>query len=332
MKMKHTIAIIIFINSSYHLSGQILYRNYDPPFIMQLPANWIKEKPIVQGVELYVRDENSGCSITVITESTKNLTIKDAHELPIEYFRKDPDGPSEEKIISFDKIYLNNQKTVRVVTEYRFRNVDMDTIMSSTIYAIIKDANLYRIAIGGEKVIFRAMKDSLEQIVYTFYINAPLESKPNTLENNIFRSELNNFSINFETAPNIDSKEDITTYLVTSLKDSAIYRINVRSNFVLYTSHDIQRKIVDDYMDALCNELREKNIVYRKIEFNDLQAIEFNGEVLTYGDVPILGYKARWKSLIFVNEDKVYTIQVTSTLNRIEFNYQSFINNFKFLY
>ncbi|MBK7967426.1 MAG: hypothetical protein IPK08_00045 [Bacteroidetes bacterium] len=330
MKYSLTLALILIINVALH--GQVLYRNFDPPFIMELPNNWIKEKPIVKGTDLQVRDNKSGCSISVITYSSSELNVKDAHELPLEYLRKDANSPSEEKIIKFEKIYLNNQKTTRLVTEYRYRSLNMDTIMCSTVYAIIKDNYLYRIAIGGEKNQFEKMKPVLEQSVSTFYITTSLKTKNNTVENNIFRSEQNNFTVLFETKPNIDSKENLTTYLVTSLKDSAIYRINVQSNSVLFTNREIHKEYVENYISELATELESKNINYDKIEFNSLQAIEFYGEMLTYGEVPMLGDKAHWKSLIFINGDKIYTLQVTSTTNRLDHNYKAFISNFKFLY
>ncbi len=322
----------LLIVTTNTLLAQERYRNYDPRFSIDLPLNWVKEKPKGPNTKLLLVEKKSGSTIIVLVLPQIDSRFRSAHDLTLNELSKGLNVNNEEKVLSFKKIYINQQPATCLTTQYRWRSMDIDTMMKSTTYTIIVNNLAYHISVGSDFSNFDKMQPIFDKIVGSFVIEDGFFNSIDISTVDSFTSKADNFSVSISNPPNIDKKDNLTTYVFTSIADTAIYRINVLSNVVFFTNPQSQSEFVQKYYDESTSELKAKDISYSYLLFQNKLSIEFYGELLTYGEIPMLGEKAKWKSITIINKDKIYTLQVTSTDSSIESNYKYFVSQFKFLY
>lgn len=141
----------------------------------------------------------------------------------------------------------------------------------------------------------------------------------------VYSYEKDNFSIRFEAEPNVSATNSKSTYSVTSLKDSVIYRVIVDTD-VEFTVDTVKRTVISiDFLGEWTSYLDSLGASYERASFRGTSAI------ISRGEVSALGVKTNWKTMAFMKFNRFYTINVAGLDETLDMKFQTFIETFQFL-
>jgi len=306
--------------------GQSLHRNYEHKFRVEIPKDWEVRKPKGPNIALSLFDRNTRAMI--IIDVRNSIYPPNIHEVSQEMIIHQYGKLPEFKLLRLEQIYLNSHKALQIEYEYRWQSLDIDVIFKAIVYEVVYNKKLYTISCIAETSSFQGLISIFKKSVSTFIIEEDLLYSTKLSTDSLFFSLEDNFAVLFLSYPNIVKKDDYTTYSVTSLEDTAIFRINVFTDNNFISNNDEREEYITNFMNETKSNYDMSGIRSKFVVFNGLPAITAWGENLTYGDIQSLGFKGLWKSTLFFDENKIYTIQVTSTIQNLEYAYEKFIKSF----
>ncbi|MBP9152008.1 MAG: hypothetical protein KBF73_06965 [Flavobacteriales bacterium] len=134
-----------------------------------------------------------------------------------------------------------------------------------------------------------------------------------------------NFSIRFESDPNVSATNSKSTYSVTSLRDTVIYRIIVDTD-VDFTVDTVKKVVViRDFLNEWVSYLDSLGMPHEKVPFRGTNAVISRGEMVA------MGFMVNLKTIAFMKFNRFYTISVVGFEESLEGDFQAFIENFQFL-
>jgi hypothetical protein len=330
-KLMITIAVTIIIGLS--LTAQVLHRSFDPRFRIEIPKDWEVQKSKSLNTKLSIGD-NSGSSILITVhqdESFKNFT---SHEITQTDLTNDLRQLPEHKVHSFEKTYISGREAVCLKSQYRYQSLNLDTILMSLMYVIIHNDKMYYLTCTSAKSAFNEYESLFKKTVSTFVIEEDYHISKNssTSVKDKYKSLKDNFAVYFKSEPNVDTEEDMTTYSVTSLKDTAVYRITVYTDNVNITNPSKRKEYEIEYLQECTKYLVGNEISYKATTYKNKNAVMHSMQVISYGENIFFGEKAYAKSIFFFNGNKFFTISVTGKKNSYDKLFDECIGKFEFIY
>lgn len=312
--------------------GQTIHRSFNPRFRIEIPKDWTIQKPKGPNTKLVISDK-SGSNINIVVHQDNNFTNYDSYDLTLAELTKDLKQLPDFKILSFEKTNINSRKAICLKSQHRWQNLDIDTILISLMYVIIHNDKMYYITCAGDQGNFSKYEVLFKKTVSTFVIEEDFfDAKKSTPNPDNYKSLKDNFSVDFKGIPNIDTADNMTTYSVTSIKDTAIYRITVHTDNS-YISNSVKRKEYEiEFLNEYIKNLTNSGIPYEVTTYKIKSAVLYYMQAILYGDVLFLGEKAYNKSIIFIHTNKVYTLSVTSKQTYLDHLFKSFTQTFEFIY
>lgn len=335
MNIAFKLMITIAVTSSIGLSltAQVLHRSFDPRFRIEIPKDWELQKSKSLNTKFFISD-NSGSNILITVhqdESFKNYT---SHEIIQTDLTKDLVQLPEHKVHSFEKTYINGREAVCLKSQYRYQSLNLDTILMSLMYVIIHNDKMYYLTCTSTKSAFIEYESLFKKTASTFVIEEDYHMSKNTSSStkDKYKSMNDNFAVYFKSQPNVDTEEDMTTYSVTSLKDTAIYRITVYTNNV-NISNPLKRKEYEiEFLQEYTKQLVGNEISYEATTYKSKNAVMHKMQVISYGENIFFGEKAYAKSVLFINGNKFFTLSVTGKKNSYDKLFDKFLETFEFMY
>ena len=278
--------------------------------------------------------DKSGSNIRISVhqdDAYKNFT---SHEIIQTDLTNDLMQLPEHKAHSFEKTYIGGREAVCLKSQYRYQSLNLDSTLMSLMYVIIHNDKMYYLTCTSAKSVFSEYESLFKETVSTFVIEEDyhLSKKPSLSAKEKYKSFKDNFAVYFKNEPNVDTEEDMTTYSVTSLKDTALYRITVYTDNVNITNPTKRKEYEIKYLQECTNYLVGNEISYESITYKTNNALILRMQVISYGENIFFSEKAYVRSIIFFNGNKNFTISVTGKKNSYDKLFDEFLETFEFIY
>ena len=313
------ILLLMVILLCLKIHGQTIHRSFDPRFRIEIPKDWTISNPKGPNTKLVINDK-TGSSINIVVHKDNLYINIDSYDITLADLTKDLNQMPDFSVLSFQKTFINSKKAVCLKSQYRWQNLNVNTILVSLLYVIIHNDKMYYITCTAEQLNFPKYEVLFTSILSTFVIEEDFYNtqSASNFKDSRYKSLEDNFIVDFKSLPNIDSEANMTTYSVTSIRDTAIYRITVHTNNTNISNSTKRKEFETQFLNEYKKSLKESEIVSETTTFKNINAVLYRMKVLVYGEYLFLGEKAYSKSLVFINSNKIYTISVMSkeTLNQ----------------
>jgi hypothetical protein len=331
-KLIITFAITITIGLS--VSAQTLHRSFDPRFRIEIPKDWDIQKNKSLNTKLSISNK-SGSNIRISVHQDDAYNGLTSHEIVQSDLTNDLMQLPEYKVHSFKRTYISGREAVCLKSQWRYQSLNLDTTLMSSMYVIIHNDKMYYLTCTTAKSAFSKYESLFKETVSTFVIEEDYHLSKNSTSASAkekYKSFEDNFAVYFKSDPNVDTEEEMTTYSVTSLKDTAVYRITVFTDNVNITNPTKRKEYEIEYLQECTKHLVGNEISYESTTYKNNNAIILSMQVIAYGENIFFGEKAYVRSIIFFNGNKNFMISVTGRKNSYDRLFDEFLETFEFIY